>query len=406
MNPNVSITQALTLSLRPGATSSSHDELTAREVLAMPAGNGVEITVIGPDQQPLASVLLDLDPAAIAAATGLAASQLQHVAWLSDLRRAAGPAGERAQQLALYAALQQARLAERHQLGVTAVDDSTPLSRLLALTPIAGLASVDVPGRGQFRSYQQRVDIALDRSFAAAQSSEDPIAPSFLAREVDARLRGYFEQMWQTRWFRAVEQGTLTRAQYVYTLSNMHQFVRFTTRILARCVAAADDSQLRLHFIRHLQGEINHELIIEKDLAVLGEDVEYVTARMGANLATRQFMAAQESAIGFHRDPVLLMTAPLAAEGISGHLDQRFMDALHANVTRWGVAEPERVTRFYSSHIDYDGGGDGHWETTMTMLATHLHDETALARFISMLRVTTDAMIRCYDSWIDELPLG
>ena len=117
-------------------------------------------------------------------------------------------------------------------------------------------------------------------------------------------------------------------------------------------------------------------------------------------------MAAQEAAIGFHRDPVLLMAAPLAAEGISGHLDQRFMDALHRNVARWGVTEPDRVTRFYSSHIDYDGGDDGHWETTMTMLATHLRDETTLTRFTSLLRVTTDAMLRCYDSWIDDLSLA
>jgi hypothetical protein len=116
-------------------------------------------------------------------------------------------------------------------------------------------------------------------------------------------------------------------------------------------------------------------------------------------------MAAQEAAIGFHRDPVLQMAAPLAAEGISGHLDGAFMDALHRNVARWGVSEPERVTRFYSSHIDYDGGDDGHWETTMAMLAQHLRSETALARFLSMLRVTTDAMLRCYDSWIDEMPL-
>ena len=41
----------------------------------------------------------------------------------------------------------------------------------------------------------------------------------------------------------------------------------------------------------------------------------------------------------------------------------------------------------------------------MTMLAEHLRSETALARFVSMLRVTTDAMLRCYDGWIAEMPL-
>jgi thiaminase len=373
-------------------------------VLACATDRSSELVVLDASGTALASAVLALDPTEIATVTGLPASRLDRVAWIVDLRRAPGPAGERAQDLALYAALQRARLADRQQIGVTVVDDDTPLSRALGLAPLDAPA-IDVPGRGSFRPRAQRVDVALARTFAAAQSAEDPIAPDFLVREVDAFLRGYFERMWRTQWFRAVQHDTLTRTQYVYTLSNMHQFVRFTTRILARCVAASDDAQLRLHFLRHLQGEINHEVIIERDLAVLGEDVAYVVDRMSPNLATRQFMAAQEAAIGFHRDPVLLMAAPLAAEGISGHLDGAFMEALHRNVARWGVSEPERVTRFYSSHIDYDGGDDGHWETTMAMLAQHLRSETALARFLSMLRVTTDAMLRCYDSWIDEMPL-
>lgn len=405
MSQPISITPTLSHILRVDAATSSCSSLPPREVLMSPAGNAIEAIVLGVDREPLASVVLDLDPGTMSANTGLPVAQLSQVAWLSDVRRVAGLEGERAQSLALYAALQRARLEQRHQIGVTAVDDSTPLQRLLGLVPIAGLAGVDAD-RGRFRHFAQRVDIALARTFAAAQSEGDPIAPTFLVREIDTFLRGYFERMWQTQWFRAVEQGTLTRTQYVYTLSSMHQFVRYTTRILARCVAASEDSQLRLHFLRHLQGEINHEVIIERDLAVLGEDVDFVVGRMSPNLATRSFMAAQESAIGFHGDPILLMAAPLAAEGISGHLDQRFMAALHANVARWGVPEPERVTRFYSSHIDYDGGDDGHWEQTMAMLANHLRDETALARFVSMLRVTTDAMLRCYDSWIDEMPLG
>lgn len=395
----VPISSNLVLAQRSAAS------LPATEVLASPCDRGIELAVLDRDGAPLASAVLALEATEIAAMTGLCAAKLAPVAWLADLRRAPGAAGERAQSLVSYAALQHARLADRAQIGVTAVDDATPLVRLLGLTPIAGLSAIDVPGRGAFRPWVQRVDVALARTFAAAQSPSDPIAPDFLVREVDAFLRSYFARMWQTQWFRAVQDDTLTRTQYVYTLSNMHQFVRFTTRILARCVAASDDSQLRLHFLRHLQGEINHEVIIERDLAVLGEDVEYVVERMSPNLATRQFMAAQEAAIGFHRDPVLLMAAPLAAEGISGHLDGAFMDALHRNVARWGVAEPERVTRFYSSHIDYDGGDDGHWETTMAMLAQHLDSETALARFVAMLRVTTDAMLRCYDGWIAEMPL-
>jgi hypothetical protein len=74
-------------------------------------------------------------------------------------------------------------------------------------------------------------------------------------------------------------------------------------------------------------------------------------------------------------------------------------------VRRWGVPDPQRVTRFYSSHIEFDGGDDGHWESTMKTLAQYVRTETELARFLSMLRVTTDAMVRCYASWIEDLAL-
>jgi hypothetical protein len=361
--------------------------------------------VVDGDGTLLATAGIDLEPEAIAGRTGLPRERVATAAWLTGVTRAPGAHGQRAEHVAVYAALQRARIAGRHEVGATVVDDATPFTRQLGLAPLPGTDRIDVAGLGSFRHTAQRLDVALARAFEAADSASDPIAPAYLVREIGEFMTRYFDRIWNTAWFRAVADGTLTRGQYVYTLSNMHQFVRFTTRILGRCVAHADDPKLRVHFIRHLQEEVNHELIIERDLAAMGEDVAFVVQRMSPNLATRQFMAAQESAIGFHMDPILLMAAPLAAEGISGHLDQEFMDDLHANVRRWGVPDPERVTRFYSSHIELDGGDDGHWESTMHTLAAHVRTETALARFLSLLRVTTDAMVRCYDSWVQDLAL-
>lgn len=82
------------------------------------------------------------------------------------------------------------------------------------------------------------------------------------------------------------------------------------------------------------------------------------------------------------------------------------MDPLHHNVRTWGIAEPDRVRGFYSSHIELHGGDDGHWELTMAVLATHIRDEVTLSWFMSLLRVTTDATIRCYASWVDDTALG
>jgi len=297
----------------------------------------------------------------------------------------------------LYAGLREARIAGCTEVLTRFESGDAWLASLIDLRPVAGNHAV----------MAQRLDVALARTAAAlARDPNHQLPPRYLAEEVGQHLEGFFERIYASKWFRAVYDQTLTRGQYVYTLSNMHQFVRFTTRILGRCVAHAEDPALRVHFIRHLQEEINHERIIERDLEALGEDVDYVRDAMPPNLATRQFMAAQESAIAFHRDPVLLLAAPLAAEGISGHLDNAFMEALHESAKRWGVDEPSKITRFYSSHIDFDGGEDGHWESTVSVLAAHLTDETKLARFLSVLAATTHAMERCYDSWIDDIRLG
>ncbi|MEM6995938.1 MAG: hypothetical protein AAF721_35850 [Myxococcota bacterium] len=299
--------------------------------------------------------------------------------------------------LGLYDALRRARIAGCTEVFARTQPGDATLANLMDLRPVVGSE----------RSVTQRLDVAIARTAAAiGDHATSELDPNYLAAEVARHLEGFFERIYASRWFRAVYDQTITRGQYVYTLSNMHQFVRFTTRILGRCVATADDPSLRVHFIRHLSEEVNHELIIERDLAAMGEDVAYVRDRMPPNLATRQFMAAQESAIAFHRDPVLLMAAPLAAEGISGHLDQAFLDALHDNARGWGVDDPTRITRFYASHMDFDGGDDGHWEGTVKMLAAHLTDETKLARFLSVLAATTHAMERCYDSWIDDVRLG
>src|SRR5690606_17039296 len=144
-----------------------------------------------------------------------------------------------------------------------------------------------------------------------------------------------------------IRQRKLTREQYVYGLSNIYQFVRQTTRLCARAVAYSTTTELRTHYIQHLNGEVNHELIIERDLTHLQEDVAYVRDFMAPNGPTQEFMAIQESLIGYHHDPVLMMASPLAAEGVSAHLDEAFVVALKDCIGSWGVERPERAAKFF-----------------------------------------------------------
>ena len=123
------------------------------------------------------------------------------------------------------------------------------------------------------------------------------------------------------------------------------------------------------------------------------------------NLPTREFMCTQESAIAFYNDPVLMLAAPLAAEGVSGHLGQLFMDKINALVGSCGVKEPQKATHFLGSHIEFDGGDDGHWQGNLTLLAKYLRTEPQLRRFLALLRVSVDAVLRQWDSYVSDVEL-
>lgn len=337
--------------------------------------------------------------------TGLASGVLEQAAWLTRVHVSpSAPPGTLA--VLLYAALRQARSWGRSMAAFLLADDDTPLARRYGITPLQAVPRLDVAGTGSFRAKAQRVDLMLHHAWEEASKAGQSLEPLFLVGEVlDTINHLFLDKVGHSRFFQAVDAGTLTREQYVYTLTQLHQFVRYTTRLLGRCVGASHDTELRTHFIHHLKGEVNHEIIIERDLEHLGEDIAYVKEVAQANLPTREFMCTQESAIAFYNDPVLMLAAPLAAEGVSGHLGQLFMEKLNALVASWGVKEPHKATLFVGSHIEFDGGDDGHWQGNLMLLSKYLRTEPQLRRFLALLRVSVDATLRQWDSYVGDVEL-
>ena len=229
------------------------------------------------------------------------------------------------------------------------------------------------------------------------------VDPSLHVAEVEETVNVWLADLYQRGFFRAVVDGTLAREQFVYTAANMHQFVRWTTRLLGLAVGSSHTRPLRDHFLRHLSGEVNHEVLLERDLAHLGVDVEYVVERMSPSPATRHFMAVQESLIAFHRDPVAFMASPLAAEGVASHQSVEFLEALENVIAGWTVREPRKAMSFFTSHVNTDGGDDGHWQTTLSLVGRHLRTETDTARFLATLRASMSALTAAYDEYVDDL---
>jgi hypothetical protein len=305
----------------------------------------------------------------------------------------------------LYLALRRGRIWGRKTI-VTYVNNSVNFSAdFLGLEKIenCGMATNEL---GQcFVAMAQRLDIALHNTYIAASPEIQSFLRLHFVAEVVEALDLWISKFFQTAWFKSIYQGTLTRQQYIYTLSNTYQYVRFTTRLIGRAVSLSDNSDLRRHWLNHLQGEIDHEVIIESDLNYLSADVKYVINSMLATNETQEFIVAQESILGFQQDPVIFLAAPFVAEGFSANLDANFLAALEANAKNWGVQNPKLVTKFLASHINYDGGDDGHWEQTRVILSQFLIDNTQIQRFLNMAHLTMNSFERSYNAYVEDLEI-
>jgi hypothetical protein len=226
------------------------------------------------------------------------------------------------------------------------------------------------------------------------------VADHLLADEVIRTVLRLTTLFYENPWFQRVSARTLTRGQYVDFLANNHQFVRWTTRILARVAGLAADRELRNHYLHHLSGEIDHELLIERDLAYIGADVEYVREHMSPCVDVGHFMGVQESIVGFRADPFLLLAVPIAIESLTAHLPESFLIDLEANVRGWGYDEPANATSYLRSHIPVDGGMDGHWERTRQVISRFLKTEPETQRFVTVVRMVIIALDRALRSYV------
>jgi hypothetical protein len=266
-----------------------------------------------------------------------------------------------------------------------------------------GLKQTPQAPLGEHALYAQRLDLWMHRTWSAMVATGTAPVPELLAAEVAETIRTWVAGGTEWSFFKALRERTLSREQYVYMLSNMYQFVRHTTRVIGRAIGASADPDLRKHWINHLTGEVNHEVIIERDLAHLGEDVDYVKHSMAPGPRTQEFMAIQESMIAYYNDPILMMASPLAAEAVTAHLDQRFADDLLACIAGWGVKDPKRAANFLISHMNTDGGEDGHWKMSIDALPRLISDEARLSLFLTTNGSSRRAMQGVFNACTDDM---
>lgn len=362
-----------------------------------PTPAGATVLCIRRDDGELLSTIAVTEASASPLTKVFSTRSLDRTHYLSDLAWSDG--AQAFAPHALYMAVRRARIEGATTIAAHAKDAANALDATLKLRPIDG------PTEDDRTPQAQRVDLAAHSAYRAIASVGSELDAGVFGDEVYETFHVWLRDLYGRGFFRAVEQRSLSREQYVYTISNMHQFVRWTTRLLGHAVAHSHQRSLRNHFLSHLHGEINHETIIERDLAHLGEDVQFVVDRMAPSPGTRQFMAVQESLAGMHHDLIQFLASPLAAEGIASHLTPAFLTALEESIASWGVEDPRRAMTFLSSHVHTDGGEDGHWEMVLRVIREHLRSEDDVRRFLATFRASARALTIAYDEFVEDLTL-
>lgn len=309
--------------------------------------------------------------------------------------------------LLLYILLREGRILGRKK-GISYLNDGNPLvARITTGALLKNARPLQYTGH-QGYTYSL-VPMYVDINYGMyrcwkylSRGLRDFVAANLLTDEV---IRTVVEQtavFYKNAWLQQVTDGTLTREQYIEFLANNYQFVRWTTRLLARIAGVTDNQELRNHYLNHLSGEIDHEKIVESDLSYLEADVDYIQHYMAPCIDIGHFMGVQESLVGFRADPYTFLAVPIAIESLSAHLNSQFLKDLEACVRSWGYAEPAKATAYLRSHISFDGAEDGHWVNTGRAITKFLKTEPDTQRFLGVTRMVITAINRALESYVEH----
>ncbi|WP_406694505.1 hypothetical protein V5E97_25870 [Singulisphaera sp. Ch08] len=308
--------------------------------------------------------------------------------------------------LLVYLAGREGRMQERRWLAAYMEPGMAAGRKVSGARNLEKVASRRVEGRdGSYEvvTIAEDVNYVMSNSFRRIPEHLHPyLRETFFVDEVVGEVMSGARRFYEGPWFKAVENGELTRRQYITTLAEMHTYVRWTTRLLGTVIGITSDPELRKHYLRHLGGEIDHEVMLENDIDQLGFDVDYIKNHHSPSEHIRTFMSLQESlSFGPRRDPSLFLAAPFAAEALSAFLKKEFVEKLSRNIASWGVDNPSRAMTFITSHADFDGGTDGHWEAMRRILHRHLKGERELREFLSIVRLAQNSLLRAFSSFVE-----
>ncbi len=303
--------------------------------------------------------------------------------------------------LLMYLALSQNR--DKEQMIFYCEEGEIPAKKILKYLEIEGAKSrdIDLPG-GTYKvfPYEMRVADGLLRCWQKMSEESKGFVKTLFVEGIADQVQKGCEKYYSLEYYSRVSAHTLSKTEYINCLANAYDYVKYTTRVLGYAVGMCDDPELRRHYAGHLSGEVNHEIWIEEDLRYLGADTDYIKEVFVANSGIHMFRFIQESLCSFRRDPIVFLAVPIAIEGITAFMNEKFITDLKANIEHWGFEKPHKAVKFFSSHIHTDGAEEGHWVQTLRMLEKHVQNEKQMQEIKIIIDLVFDALTKSYNEHV------
>lgn len=370
-----------------------------REDTAPPAGTD-EVVVYRGDDVIAAAALPATEASEFASQIGLNPDRLRHTFLLTGL--AVEPTDDAQANLALvvFLAMRRHRIVGRTHYVAILTSRDHGLASLLRTQPVRNATNQEGT-----QAAQGRIDEAMLRCFEAMDEVQRAVARGGFAEEIRAAVKDRVGPFVANPTFEAARAGSLSQDQYIHSIANQHQYVRYTTRILGLAVSNCEDPELRRHFAMHLSGEVNHEVWLEEDLAYLDGDVDYVKDLMVPDAPIMKFSFITEALTSFRRDPVVFMGVPIAIEGAAAHTPMSAIEAIQACIRSWGYDRPEEGTRFLARHIEADAGQDGHeghWDATLRVMSTYVKTERQQQQILRIIDLIFQSLQSAYSGYVAQ----
>ena len=154
--------------------------------------------------------------------------------------------------VALYFALRSGRIRGMANVVTLIAQPNTgiPIATLMQLESLSKVPVINVNNQKMI-AVAGRIKYSMVKLLDQFYENDRSQMLDFFADEVVATYKLWLQKFFNGSWARSIIDERISKEQYICSLYNLHQYVKFTTRICSRCSAHSDEGLRLNQYIQH-----------------------------------------------------------------------------------------------------------------------------------------------------------